>query len=295
MTKDRRKSSLVRAQFLAVIAEAKRQAIDLEMQTPTETDVIDDEHRGISDVVIARGGRKWYIAVDTCFGHSNARLQIVPGVERILDEPAFEPDLEPEAEPTENDRLKALFLTTAQKVRLMAMSSIFLSAAKTTATTAKAQESMMKLLEEDSENDPALNIPMFGPIEHGPPPLVEIDDEEALEQQRTRKQKRSSVFVAAIESSITQTGRVIGIDPKALANVRQQFNDITESANDGTNNDDNDDDDDADLLEGFGNRPERRSVQVRKFVRRNKFLKKVFGSKKTSTATDHLDIAHDNY
>ena len=148
MTKERRKSSLIRAQFLAVIAEAKRQVIDLEIQTPTETDEIDDEHRGLSDVVIARGGRKWYIAVDTCFGHSNARLQIVPGIERIMDEPAFEPELEPEPNLTESDRLKALFLTTAQKVRLMAMSSIFLSAAKATAATAKVQESMMKLLEE---------------------------------------------------------------------------------------------------------------------------------------------------
>ena len=288
MAKDRRKSSLVRAQFLAVIAEAKRNAVDLEIQTPTEIEVIDDGRRELSDVVIVRGGRKWHIAVDTCFGHSNARLQIVPGVERIMDEPSFDPELEPEPDPTENERLKALFLTAAQKVRLTAMSSVFLSTAKTTATTEKAQETMVKLLEEDSENDPVLNIPVFGPIEHGPPPLVEIDEEDAVEQQRTRKQKRSSVYVAAIESSITKTGRMTGIDPKALANVRQQFDDLTEGAND----DDNDDD----LLEGFGNRPERKGVHVRKFVRRNKFLKKVFGSKKSnSISTDHLDLNHDNY
>ena len=263
MARKQPKSGVVREQFLELAADSKQK----DMETAIEPEVAEG-YRGRSDVVLERGGRTWYIEVDTCFGHSSERLNIVPGLERLIDEP----ESEPEPETVDEEKTKGLFLSTAQKTRLLGIANIMLNAPKRASKMGAKRVSMVQLLEEDSESDPALNIPMFGPITHAPPPLVEIGEEEALQQ--SRQPRRLSVLLFDTSGP---TPLASGIDPRALASAQAA----------------DDEEDEDDLLEGFGNRPEKRTVQVRKFVRRNKFLKKVFRKKDSSSLEVH--IGDDNY
>ena len=163
--REQSRSGLVREQLLALVADSKQQDIE----TAIEPEVAEG-YRGRSDVVSDRGGWTWYIEVDTCFGHSSERLNIVPGLERVIDEPKSEP----EPETVDEEKTKGLFLSVAQKTRLLGIANIMLSAPKRASKTRVRirRVAMVQLFEEDGESDPALNIPMFGPIEHAPPPLV---------------------------------------------------------------------------------------------------------------------------
>lgn len=270
---EQRQSASKSSQLLALVADAKKKEVEATEEDP----VVQDGCRGRSDAVVLREGRTWYIEVDTCFGHAGERLSIVPGIERMTDE--SESDSEEEIGLSERAKLKAMFLSAAQKTRLMSVASGMLMAPP---PTKKAQITMVQLMEEDDDSDPVLNIPMFSPLRHGPPPLIEIDDEEAVEQQRTRQQKRASVFESITSQALgggNSNGATSGgIDMNALAIIQSE----------------DEDSDSPELLEGFGQRPEKRTVKVRKFVRRNKFLKKVFSRNSGHNLKD-IQIDDDNY
>ena len=93
---ERRQSILIRAQLQMLIADSKSQSIDEETEAVHEANVVDFEHRGRPDIVVARGGRRrWCIVVDTCFGHSSSKLGIlVPGIGRLVDDPGSDLELE---------------------------------------------------------------------------------------------------------------------------------------------------------------------------------------------------------
>mmetsp|Transcript_29590 Transcript_29590/g.48830 ORF Transcript_29590/g.48830 Transcript_29590/m.48830 type:complete len:273 (+) Transcript_29590:289-1107(+) len=241
------------SEFIALIAEAKKQALKIKEEEAN----LPDGYRGRSDVVVLREGRTWYIEVDTCFGHASERLNIVPGIERRTE--GSESESEEEIGPAARARLKGLFLSAGRQTRLLSIASSMMMQPP---PKKEAQVTMVQLMEEEEESDPLLNIPMFSPMRHGPPPSVEIGHEEAVEQQRSRQQKRASVFesVTPVSNSLVVSG---GIDLNAVALIQSE-------------DEDDDDDDSPELLEGFGQRPQKRTVKVRKFVRRNKFLKKVF-------------------
>jgi hypothetical protein len=251
------------SQFLALVAEAKKK----DMETKEDEPLVLDGCRGRSDAVVTREGRTWFIEVDTCFGHSGERLSIVPGIERRAEESESEED-EEVIGPEDRARLKALFLSAGQKTRLLTIASGMMKAPPKKI----AQITMVQLMEQDDDFEPALNIPMFAPLRHGPPPSIEVNEEEAVEQQRTRQQKRPSVFDSVTSAA---TGSAGGIDMNALAIIQSE-------------DEEEDDEDSPELLEGFGQGPEKRTVKVRKFVRRNKFLKKVF---RRSSSTDMKDVS----
>ena len=270
---ERRQSNLIRAQLQTLIADSKSQSIDEETEAVHEADVVDFEHRGRPDIVVARGGRRWCIVVDTCFGHSSSKLSIVPGIGRLVDDP--DSDLELESHLASKARLRGILHSAVRKTRLMGVVSTLLTAGQ--APTRKDKDlrrTMVQRMDEVCENDPSLKIPVFGPTKHAPSPVVEVDEEHEDEKlQRVQQKRTSEFFVKTSAESISHGDDTTCDELDALAiTVRSQDDDADE-----------DDEDDAQLLEGFGNRPEKRSVLVRKFVRRNKFLKKVFGGKKTNS------------
>jgi hypothetical protein len=255
-----------------MVGKSEKQDIDIK-----EEPLVLDGCRGRSDPVVTREGRTWLIEVDTCFGHASERLGIVPGIERRAGE--SESEEEEAIGPEDRARLKALFLSAGQKTRLMTITSGMMKKPPMKI----AQVTMVQLMEEEDEFEPALNIPMFSPLRHGPPPEVETNEEEAVEQQRTRQYKRPSVF-DSITSSATGSAPLSvgdgGIDMNALATLQSE---------------DEDDDDSPDLLEGFGQRPQKRTVSVRKFVRRNKFLKKVFRGSSSNNNMQDVSISDDHF
>ena len=144
---------------------------------------------------------------------------------------------------------------------------------------------MAKLMDEECENDSTLNIPIFGPKEHAPGPIVDVDEEEEGEKLQKVQQKRASSFFVD-----TGTGSIVDIGTGSSHGGSTTRVEVAASASTASSKGD-DDDDGPQLLEDFGSPPEKRSVLVRKFVRRNKFLKKVFGNsgtkKSNSKLTDH--------
>lgn len=265
-------TTLVHEKFLAILKQAREENKDEEPE-----DMEDLYHgRGRSDVILTRGGRTWFIEMDTCHGHSEERLAIVPGKERMTEE---ESESESEEEEEKFDG-KALFKSSVNKARLMNLAGLLVTAPP---KVAEVKVSMVPLIEEDDDPDPALNIPMFAPLRAGPAPQVEIDEGEAKEQQRVRQQKRGSAFLmgppgGTLSKSLASGA---GIDADAIALVASQ-------------SEDEDDEDDDELLEGFGTRPEKKTVHVRKFVRRNKFFKKVF-KRGSNSNVGNIHIEDDHY
>jgi hypothetical protein len=250
----------------------------------TETSLCDDAHRGRSDVILSRGGKNWFIENDTCFGHSSHRLNIVKSAS------AMEPVLENESALKLENKIsqsslttsaRALFLSIAQRARLMEVTSKIIISRNEGTTTRKnirPRVTIIKLLEGESGGDPALNIPMFCPLHDAPHPVIEIDDEEAKEKMTARRSRRTSVFDVSTQSEINP--RTSAIDVNALLSVAEESKE--------------DEEEDEDLLEGFGNPTDRKTVQVRRFIRRNKLFKKVFGGKKVKSKGDEpfdIDIS----
>jgi hypothetical protein len=248
-----------------------------------ESSSCDDTHRGRSEVILSRAGMNWYIEIDTCFGHSSCRLDVVSGACQM--EPAVENESklmeeQKSAQSSLTTSARALFLSIAQRTRLMKVTSQIFSSRQSETTPKKnirPRVTIVKLLEGESGGDPALNIPMFCPLHDGPHPVIEIDEEEANEKMTARRSRRSSVFDVQSQSELNS--RISGIDVKALLSFAEDCNE---------------DQEDEELLEGFGNPTERKTVQVRRFIRRNKFLKKVFGGKKVNSKADEpfdIDIS----
>lgn len=281
---ERQKSISIRAQLQAhiVVSKSKHNEKVTETVTLRGSDVEDQEHRGRSEVVVARGGRRWCIVVDTCYGHSISQLRIVPGIGRVNED--TESDLEIDATNISGKtRLRGMFRSAVRKARLMGVVSSLLTAGQV--TIRKDEEiriAMAKLMDEECENDPTLSIPTFGPMEHAPGPVVDVDEEDEGEKLQKVQQKRASVFFVD-----TGTGSIADIGTGSSHGGATTHVEVGASVKTVSSQGD-DEDDDPQLLEDFGNRPEKRSVIVRKFVRRNKFLKKVFGNSGTKKSNSKL-------
>jgi hypothetical protein len=272
---ERRKSTAIRAQLQALIVVSKSKCNEKETETVTlhGPDVEDQEQRGRSEVVVARGGRRWCIVVDTCFGHSISKLSIVPGIGRVNDDP--ESDLEIDSTNISGKtRLTGMFRTAVRKARLLGVTSTLLTTGNITIRKdSEIRITIAKIMNDECANDSTMKIPMFGPKEGAAGPVVDVDEEAEGEKLQKVQQKRASVYFLD-----TGTGSIFDIDTGSSHGGATTRVEVGASAlTDSVQGDDDDDDDEPQLLEDFGNRPEKRSVIVRKFVRRNRFLRKVFG------------------
>ena len=197
-------------------------------------------------VVTARGGREWYIVVDTPGGHCDAPLTIVQGIER-----EYEDDESDDDEGDETVRMpftgnSAQFLKVTQM--LMANKKGSQRDQQTEGQPSTALPPVVKVtmaqLMGGEDSDPDLIIPAFGPLPEEPSPIVEEHPDPDVRSGRIAR-RRSTLEGSEIDNLVSILG-------------------------DGA-----DDEDEGSLLEGFGVRRRRKS---RPGVR--KFFKKTFGGRK---------------
>jgi hypothetical protein len=239
--------------------------------------------RGRSELVVARGGRTWAVEVDTCYGHSSERMVIVPGIQRI--DEASETS---EAEMDEKE-VKAPILSGAQKLRFLALAKLMqMQIPSQEPQHSAVQLTMAELIEKDATDDPALKIPVFSPIKGAPPPVVEIDEQRPLHHRSSHAKGKSEHSLQynersdSIKSRVTTTGNAgPAAQPKITAIEKPKY-------------DQKGDDNVDDLLIGFGNRPQKRGVAVRKVVRRNRLLK-VFRKSERGNDDENFHIEDDYF
>ena len=295
---------------------------------------------GRSQVVEIREGRPWHIVMDTPAGHAKQQMEIVPGLVQYVTAEDEELEAQERQEEAAREAIRKsvqekLNFTSEQKTRLLTVSSLMLQPQQQGGGQQKnkASKTMGELMEEDFGRDPDLNIPIFGPVENSPPPVVEISEEAEEELARPRRQSvfKQTMAKNAAGNKLTSFAalaaghNVIGLSNAEIEQLMAEADSETEedheptamawarrtlkrqeiqaaaaiagggaaAAGGGGAAAAGGDGDDDDLFVGFGHRPERTGVGVRKFVRRNKLLKRLFRRKENRGApgSKHTVIA----
>ena len=238
-----------------------------------EDQALYDPH-GRREVVEVREGRPWYLVVDTPFGHARQQMEIVTGVVANYNDEDDDDDEEEEEEVKEEKKIdgaklkEKLKFSASQMTRLMTLTTLMLGPSKK-AKEKKSHVNMVQLMEEDDVVDPDLNIPMFAPYEGAPPPVVEITAEMAEAQLNARREHRQSAFV---ETTAARHGRG---NKQPKEGEGGKGDDKKGNKKDKRSKQKNEE-----LLEGFGAAEKTGvGVRTRKFVRRNRLLKKLFRRK----------------
>lgn len=197
-------------------------------------------------VVTARGGREWFIVVDTPGGHCDVPLTIVQGIERENEDDESDDDGADEAVRVPFTGNSTQFLKVTQM--LMAKKKGSQRHQQTEEQPSVAPPPVVKVtmaqLMGGEESDPDLMIPAFGPLPEEPTPIVEEHPDPEVRTVRTARRR------STLEGS--QNDNFVSVQGEG-----------------------DDDDDEGSLLEGFGVRRRRKS---RTGVR--KFFKKTFGGRK---------------
>jgi hypothetical protein len=241
-------------QSLASSAKEEDRTVDIERK--------DFDERTVQ--VEARGGRQWYIVVDTPGGHCDTPTTLVPGIEREYDEESEEDEEDTATQPPAFTANSAAFMKVTQMLMANKRRAVVVqpsepntvegSTSTSTATFAAKRKTRGSVMVSHDDN-PDLNIPVFGPLPDAPAVIVEENTDP--ETRLVRSKRRESGMV---------------MDAAAMALLQ-----------------DDDSGDEESLLEGFGERKNRRRKQggVRKFFRNR------FGGRKKKGTNDVFIIEDD--
>ena len=198
-------------------------------------------------VVEARGGKQWMVIVDTPGGHFDDRMRIVPGLERAVEEEEDEGEDEAVAKAALGDSIviDSVFQST-QNVEFGSESE----SGDHGKTEEKKRKSSKKNKKQKQQTEQAFDPFNTDPV--APEPLPS----------RTPSKPKP----------LFEKGPHPGDHRAAKQNVRQAPPPQQPASFD---------DSGGELLEGFGARPQQKGVQLRRMVRKNKFLKGFIKQKTT--------------